>query len=85
MACQSGTLGWLVFSYNKKQLLVPGERQAIVENRVGIVYLTSGEEKPARVLGLLLKKWADLELLDNTEQRPFARFLSPNGYLRDRL
>ena len=65
---RAGKLEWLVFSYNKKQLLV----------------LTSGEEKPAKVLGLLLKKWADLELLDKREQRPFARFLSPSGYLRDR-
>lgn len=81
---RAGQLEWLVFSYNKKQLLVPGERQAIVDNRVGIIYLTNGEEKPAKVLGLLLRKWDALELLDNTEQRPFARFLSPNGYLRDR-
>ena len=81
---RAGKLEWLVFSYNKKQLLVPGERRAIVDNRVGIIYLTSGEEKPAKVLGLLLRKWDALELLDKTEQRPFARFLSPNGYLRDR-
>ncbi len=80
---RAGELQWLVFSYNKKQLLVPGERKAIIDNRVGIVYLTNGEEKPAKVLALLLKKWDDLELLDRTEPRPFARFLSPNGYLRD--
>lgn len=72
---------WLVLSCNKKMLLVPEERDTINRERLGIVYLTHGEEHPPQVLGLLLKKWGDLELLDNTQQRPFAWFLSPRGGL----
>ena len=76
-----GKNDWLLFSCNKKQLIVPIECNAILENNVGVVYLTHGEEFPAKVLGLLLKKWDDLELLWETTERPFARFLHPDGKL----
>lgn len=75
----AGRKGWLVFSANKKMLLVPHERQAIVDARVGIVFLTSGEERIDRVLWLLLHRWHWLEDWDRSEQRPFARFLTPDG------
>lgn len=75
---------WLLFSYNKKQLKVPTEWNAIIENKVGVVYLTSGEEFAAKVLLLLLKKWETLELLWNTMERPFVRFLHPNGVITDK-
>ncbi len=78
---QTGQNGWLVFSCNKKMLVVPSERETIIREKVGIVYLTTGEERPAKVLRLLLTKWDDLELLDSTTPRPFAWFLSPNGRL----
>ena len=76
-----GQNGWLLFSCNKKMLLVPSEHAAIVQNRVGVVFLTNGEEYPARVLRLLLAKWDTLELLWSLTEKPFARFLSPNGHL----
>ena len=81
---QAGRNGWLVFSSNKKMLLVEMERETILREKVGIVFLTTGEERTVRVLQLLLRKWPDLELLDAT-QRPFARFLSPNGRLTDKF
>lgn len=65
----------------QKTTYVPSECNAILENNVGVVYLTNGEEYPAKVLLLLLKKWELLELLWNTTERPFARFLHPNGKL----
>lgn len=76
-----GQAQWLLLSCNKKQLIVPNECNAILQNNVGVVYLTTGEEFPAKVLGLLLKKWDTLELLWNKTERPFARFLHPNGIL----
>ena len=79
----AGNAGMLVLSCNKKMLTVPSERQAITDNNVGIVFLTTGEERPARVLLTLLKRWDALELLDSAESRPFARFLSPNGRLSE--
>lgn len=79
-----GQKEWLLFSYNKKQLVVPTEWNAIIENKVGVVYLTSGEEFAAKVLLLLLKKWEALELLWNTTERPFARFLHPNGVITNK-
>jgi hypothetical protein len=70
---------WLLFSCNKKMLHVPSECRAIIENKVGVVFLTNGEEHPNRVLRLLLNKWEALESLWNTTDRPFARFIHPNG------
>ncbi|MBE9470424.1 MAG: hypothetical protein KAX23_04840 [Dehalococcoidia bacterium] len=81
----AGEKQWLVFSCNKKILKVPDEREAIIRGKVGIVFLTSGEENIARVLKLLLAKWEILELLWDTTERPFARFLSLHGRLTDKF
>jgi len=78
---RAGQNEWIVFSSNKKMLLVPEERETIIRERVGIVFLTNGEEHTASVLKLLLAKWDILELLWRTTDRPFARFLSANGRL----
>jgi hypothetical protein len=75
----AGQNGWLVFSYNKKMLKVPSERETIIREKVGIVFLTNGTEYIATVLKLLLSKWDILKFLWDNEERPFARFLSPNG------
>jgi hypothetical protein len=65
-------------------LRVASERDVIIREKVGVVFLTKGEEHNAAVLGLLLRKWDTLELLDSTTPRPFARFLSPSGVLTDK-
>lgn len=75
----AGQGDWLIFSKNKRMLLVKDERDTIIRERLGIVYLTTGNEHPYNVLKVLLAKWDMLELLDKTLPRPFARFLSPNG------
>ena len=81
---RAGQNGWLVFSHNKKMLLVPSEKDTIIREHVGIVYLTTGEENPANVLKLLLNRWPALEALDATVQRPFVRFLRPDGHITER-
>ena len=75
----AGRNGWLVFSHNKKMLTVPYEKQTIINSQIGIVFLTTGEENTANQLRLLLNRWSALELMDTTVQRPFARFLRPDG------
>ena len=75
----AGQGSWLIFSKNKRMLLATDERDTIIREKLGIVYLTTGNEHPYTVLKILLTKWESLELLDQTVQRPFARFLSPNG------
>ena len=79
----AGSARMLALSCNKKMLLVPSERQAIISANVGIVFLTTSEERPAQVLLTLLRRWDALEKLDSITPRPFARFLSPNGRLSD--
>lgn len=75
----AGQGSWLIFSKNKRMLLATDERDTIIREKLGIIYLTTGNEHPYSVLRILLTKWEALELLDQTLQRPFARFLSPNG------
>lgn len=82
---QAGRERVVVFSCDKKMLKVPNERQTIVDEQVGIVFLTSGQEKIALVLKMLLSRWSRLEELDNTTQRPYARFITPNGTIRSRF
>jgi hypothetical protein len=81
---QAGQQEWLVFSYNKKMLKVPSEKEAIIHNKVGIIFLTNGTEYSRTVLRLLLTKWDTLELLWDTVERPFAHFLSPNGRMSNK-
>ena len=66
-------------------LKVTAERNTIIRERVGIVFLTSGEERPARVLLQLLRKWSDLESLWQDTPRPFARFLFANNQISDQF
>lgn len=81
---QAGRNEWLVFSCNKKILKVPSERETIIREKVGIIFLTTGEEYSRTVLKLLLAKWDILESLWSTTERPFARFLSLNGRITDK-
>ncbi len=81
---EAGQNEWLVFSYNKKILKVPSERETIIREKVGIIFLTNGTEYTRKVLRLLLTKWDVFELLWATVERPFVRFLSPNGRLSDK-
>ena len=80
----AGQQGWLVLSANKRMLNVKEERDVIIREKVGIVYLTTGWESPVNVLKVLLRKWDDLTLLDETEPRPFVRFLNMRGQLNDK-
>ena len=77
----AGANGWLVLSCNLEMLNVALERQAIVDNQVGIVFFTRQHLARPEMLRVLLNKWGALEKLDSDVPRPFARFLSPNGRL----
>lgn len=74
-----GRNGWLAISCNKNQLNVQYERETIERESVGIIYLTSGQDRPVDVLHLVLRKWAWLEALHLTIQRPFVYSLSIKG------
>ncbi len=76
-----GGRGWLVFSYNKKILRVPEERDTLIKGKVGAIFLTTGQEYARNVLRVLLSRWDSLESLDSTESKPFVRFLLPSGRL----
>jgi hypothetical protein len=75
----AGRQAWIVLSCNKKMLEVPQERDTIVRERVGIVFLTSGEENLPKTFRLLLGKMDWFETIDMLVPRPFAYYLYPRG------
>jgi hypothetical protein len=77
-----GKKGWLGLSCNKDILNVPEERDAIVNNNVGIVFITLGNLHPKDKLLLILRKWQWMEAVNETENRPFAFYLYMNGQTR---
>ena len=78
---KAGQLEFLVLSCDRRMLTVTEERNTIIRERVGIVFLTTGQEHPPAVPLRLLRKWSELELLWTNTPRPFARFLSANNRL----
>ena len=75
----------LVISRDRMMLNRPREFNAIVANDIGIVFLTGGQQSVASVIELLGNSWSLLEELHNSTPRPFVRFLTTTGNLRERL
>jgi hypothetical protein len=80
-----GQKGWLGLSCNKNILNVLEERDTILRNNVGIVFLTSGNLHPKDKLLLILRKRRWIETICETTVKPFAFFLYPNGQTRKML
>ncbi len=68
----AGRKGLLVFSGNRQILESEAQRQLWIDNKVGGVFLTSGQEKKADMLLLLLRRMAWLEDIHANTRRPFA-------------
>lgn len=80
-----GEKRWLGVSCNKNILSVPEERDAIINNDVGIIFFNSGNLHPKEKLLLILRKWLWMEKIDETEKRPFAFILYNTGQTRKAL
>jgi len=75
-----GENGWLVFSQNKWMVNNEEERRLLIENRVGIVYLDTGNAPAFPVMKMLLNRWNWLRGLDaDRAGRPFAHLISVSG------
>lgn len=70
---------YLAFSCNKGILESDAQRELVKSTGLGIVFLTSGQERSVATLQLILRKWAWLETIDADETRPFAYLLSMSG------
>lgn len=68
----AGRKGLLVFSCNKAILEAEAQRQLWIDNDVGGVFLTSGQEKKAAVLLLILRRLPWLREIHEQTPRPFA-------------
>lgn len=74
-----GRQGYLVFSFNTGILYAEGQRQLLVDERVGAVFLTAGRARAVDVLRLILNEWDWLETVDVSTPRPFAYLLTLTG------
>lgn len=72
----------LVLSRDKMMLDEPAEIRAIIDNNIGIVILTSGQQPWETLFRLIADSWELLESLHNNTPRPFARLLTTEGNLR---
>lgn len=76
---QAGKRGLLVFSCNKAILEAEAQRELWIENKVGGVFLTSGQEKKADMLLLILRRMLWLREIDEQTPRPFAYLTNIHG------
>ena len=74
--------GWLAISANKHMLDVQAERDTLLNEQVGIVFVTDGQMARPALMLLLLKKWEWFAIIDDAEVRPFAFYLYPSGRTR---
>ena len=68
-----------------RMMLTGAERDAIIANNVGIVFLTDGQRPIISIVQLLMNNWAQLEQLHNNTPRPFVKFLTIEGQLINRF
>ena len=78
----AGRKGLLVFSCNKDILRAEAQRHLWIENKVGGVFLTSGQERKVDVLLLVLKRLMWLQEIDERTPRPFAYMMTISGRWR---
>ena len=75
----------LILSRDRSMLDDADEKQALIDNNLGVVFLTSGQQPLEDLIQLVVDSWNELEQLHNSTPRPFARFLTTTGTLRQRL
>lgn len=77
-----GRSGWLAFSSNLGILAAEGQRELLISENVGVVFLTTGKEKSPDVLKLILNRWEWLQAIDRINpalSRIFSRWAVARG------
>jgi hypothetical protein len=74
-----GRQGHLVFSFNTGILYAEAQRRLLIDERVGVVFLTTGRARAVDVLRLILNEWGWHETIDVSTPRPFAYLLTLTG------
>ena len=75
----------LILTRDRSMLDNSNEKQAIIDNNLGVVFLTAGQQSVEDLIRLVVNSWDQLEHLHDTTPRPFVRFLTTTGNLRERL
>lgn len=75
----------LVITRDRTILEKDEELAALTDNSVGVVLLTGGQLPTEIMVEVLTANWEQLEELHNNTPRPFVRFLTTTGNLRERL
>jgi hypothetical protein len=74
-----GRQGHLVFSFNMGILYAEAQRRLLIDERVGVVFLTTGRSRAVDVFRLILNEWGWPETIDVSTPRPFAYLLTLTG------
>lgn len=77
----AGRNGWLVLTRNIRIIENEAERELVISERVGMVFLPQHLSR-FELLRLILKKWDWLKAIDATVPRPFAFSVNPIGRTR---
>ena len=75
----------LVITRDRTILEKDEEVAAIADNTLGVVFLTGGQLPAEVMVDVLTTNWERLEELHNNTHRPFIRFLTTTGNLRERF
>ena len=73
-----GQRGWLAFTSDTAILEAEAQRNLMISENLGAVFLTTGQGNNVELLKMLRRRWDWLETIDRTP-RPFAYCLTMNG------
>ena len=76
---RAGKLRHLVFSCNQSILSNEAERKLVIDHKVGIVFLSTGQEQKIDFLRLILNNLDWLEWIDENMPKPFAFRITITG------
>jgi hypothetical protein len=71
---------YLLLSSNRAILQVEAQRALFIQERVGAVFLQTGQVTRFQLLRLIVAEWDWLEAIDLNESRPFAYVLHASGH-----
>jgi hypothetical protein len=77
-----GRGGFLLFSCNVGILESEPQRNLLITEKVGAVFVTSGQLTALQLMQLIMRRWEWLTALDETEPRPFAYLMTIHGRTR---
>ena len=74
-----GERGWILITRDKRVRFNPAEKQAILQFRVGTVFLGGKGLTACRIIQQLVRSWPNVKRLSKSANRPFAFLVNAAG------